>query len=163
MKGNKGEEVGATEPELIPRRFVNWLLGTSVAGLAGGILYPVFRFMSPPDIPEAATAEVEAGFTNDPELLDKGFKIIRFGAEPVILIKVGEGDFRAFSATCTHLDCIVEFQKEEQRLWCNCHNGEYNLAGGNVSGPPPRPLRSYQVNLIEGQTDQPQAIVISKS
>jgi Rieske Fe-S protein len=148
---------------LVPRRVVNWLLGTSLAGLGGSILYPVLRFISPPDIPEAATAEVEAGFTNDPELLDKGFKIIRFGAEPVILIRLGEADFRAFAATCTHLDCIVEFQKEEQRLWCNCHNGEYDVSGGNVSGPPPKPLRAYAVNLIQEQDGQPQAIVISKS
>jgi Rieske Fe-S protein len=159
----KGEEVEETAPNLIPRRVINWLLGTSLAGLGGSILYPVLRFISPPDIPEPATAEVEAGFTNDPELLERGFKIVRFGAEPVILIRVGDTDFRAFSATCTHLDCIVEFQKEDQRLWCNCHNGEYNLVGANVSGPPPRPLRAYAVNLIQGQNDQPQAIVISKS
>lgn len=158
-----GEQVEDTARTLVPRRMINWLLGTSLAGLGGSILYPVFRFMSPPDIPEAATAEVEAGFTNDPELLDKGFKIVRFGAEPVILIRVGEAEFRAFSATCTHLDCIVEFQKEEQRLWCNCHNGEYSLAGTNVSGPPPRPLRAYAVNLIQRQNGQPPAIVISKS
>ena len=157
------KELEETAPGLIPRRAVNWLLGTSLAGLGGSILYPVLRFISPPDVPEAATAEVEAGFTNDAELLDKGFKIVRFGAEPVILIRIGDADFRAFAATCTHLDCIVEFQKEEQRLWCNCHNGEYNLAGGNVSGPPPRPLRAYAVNLIETQNGQPQAIVISKS
>lgn len=33
---------------------------------------------------------MQAGFVNDPELLDPGFKILRFGNEPVILIRVGE-------------------------------------------------------------------------
>jgi Rieske Fe-S protein len=91
-------------------------------------------------VPEAATNQVEAGATNDPDLVDRGFKIIRFGADPVILIRVSETEFRAFSATCTHLDCVVEFHKEHERIWCNCHNGEYDLHGRNVAGPPPRPL-----------------------
>lgn len=147
----------------VRRRFVNWLLGTSVMGLCASVVYPVFRFLSPPDIPEATTAEVEAGSANDPELLNKGFKIVRFGAEPVILIQVGESEYRAFEATCTHLDCIVEFQKNEQRLWCNCHNGEYDLTGRNVGGPPPRPLQSFAVNLVDGPDGQSKNIVISKS
>lgn len=145
------------------RNFVNWLLGTSVVGLFSSAIYPIVRFMSPPDIPEAATAEVEVGPTNDPELMDRGFKIVRFGAEPVMVVKVAENEFRAFAATCTHLDCIVEFQKEEKRIWCNCHNGEYDLTGRNISGPPPKPLRTFQVNLVGSGSGQSDTIVISRS
>jgi Rieske Fe-S protein len=145
------------------RNFINWLLGTSVAGLVAAVIYPVFRFMSPPEVPEASTNEVEAGLTNDPELLNKGFKIVRFGAEPVLLIRVGVSDYRAFSATCTHLDCIVEYQQAEQRIWCNCHNGEYDLNGRNVAGPPPRPLQNFSVNLVSQGSAQPETIVISRS
>ena len=144
------------------RRLLSWLLGTSVCGLIASIAYPISRFLSVPDVPEAATNEVEAGATNDPELLDKGFKIVRFGVEPILLIRVGDADFRAFTATCTHLDCIVEYQNVEQRIWCNCHNGEYDLTGRNVGGPPPKPLISYNVNLVESQSGQPKTIVISK-
>lgn len=132
------------------RSFMNWLLGGSVTALAASVFYPIARFVSAPRVPEATTNQVEAGPTNDPDLLDKGFKIVRFGSAPVILIKVAENDFRAFSATCTHLDCIVEFQKKEKRLWCNCHNGEYDLTGRNVAGPPPRPLDRYEVHVVSG-------------
>jgi len=151
------------EKGLLRRGFINWFLGTSVVGLLASAVYPVFRFLSPPDRPEAATTQVEAGATNDSELLEKGFKIVRFGSEPIILIRVGEGDFRAFTATCTHLDCIVEYQKGEHRIWCNCHNGEYDLTGRNVSGPPPRPLTALTVNLVGGGPKQPDTIVISRS
>ena len=148
----------------IPRRgFINWFLGTSVAGLLVSAVYPVFRFLSPPDQPEAATAQVEAGVANDPDLLEKGFKIIRFGSEPVILIRVAEKDFRAFSATCTHLDCVVEYQKGKKVIWCNCHNGGYDLTGRNVQGPPPRPLKPFTVNLVSGGSGQAETIVISRS
>ncbi len=145
------------------RRFLNWFLGTSIGALCASVLYPVARFVSPPVVPEATTRTVEAGPTNDPDLLERGFKIVRFGSEPVILIRVAETDFRAFAATCTHLDCIVEYQNAEKRIWCNCHDGEYNLRGVQVAGPPPRPLEPFQVDLVTKGPGQAAAIVISKA
>lgn len=145
------------------RRFLNWFLGTSSGALLVSIFYPVLRFISPPEVPEASTNQVEAGATNDPELLENGYKIIRFGVEPVILVRVADGDFRAFAGTCTHLDCIVEFQKDEKRLWCNCHNGEYNLRGQQVAGPPPKPLEPFQVDLVYKGAGEPQSIVVSRA
>ena len=141
-----------------PRRnFLNWFLGTTAGALTLSVLYPLVRYVSPPHVPEAATNEVEAGATNDPELAEKGFKIIRFGAEPVLLVKLSDTEFRAFSATCTHLDCIVGYQKERNRIWCNCHNGEYDLNGRNVGGPPPKPLTPYKVHVASN------TVVVSKA
>jgi Rieske Fe-S protein len=115
-------------------------------------------------VAEATTNEVEAGPTNDPELLEKGYKIIRFGAEPVILVRVDEGEYRAFAATCTHLDCIVEYDAGPRRIVCNCHGGEYDLTGRNVGGPPPRPLAPYRVDVASrGRPGQPAMIVVSKA
>lgn len=145
------------------RRFLSWFLGTSLGALFASIAYPVARFLSPPEVPEATTSRVEAGPVNDPELLERGFKIVRFGAEPVILIKVGDDDFRAFAATCTHLDCIVEYRPDDRRLWCNCHNGAYDLSGRNVAGPPPRPLTPYAVHRIERGGDEPATLVVAKA
>ncbi|UCF68109.1 MAG: Rieske 2Fe-2S domain-containing protein [Acidobacteriota bacterium] len=145
------------------RRFLNWFLGGSVTALFGAIIYPVLRFISPPRVPEAATDQIEAGAANDPELLEKGFKIVPFGSEPVIVIRAADGDFRAFSATCTHLDCIVEYHKDEQRIWCNCHNGEYDMNGRNIAGPPPKPLTAYSVHVATKGSGQPGTIVVARS
>jgi len=145
------------------RGFLNWFLGTAAGALFAAVLYPAFRFISPPEVPEASTNQVEAGPTNDPELLEKGFKIVRFGAEPVILVRLSETEFRAFAGTCTHLDCIVEFQKDKQRIWCNCHNGDYNLHGQRVAGPPPKPLEPFKVDLVFKGSGQPQTIVVSRA
>jgi len=153
-----------TDPPPTGRRgFLSWLLGISVSGLFAAVVYPVARFISPPRVPEATTNQVEAGSTNDPELLDRGFKVLRFGAEPVILIRVAESDFRAFSATCTHLECIVEYQKREKRIFCNCHNGVYDLTGRNVAGPPPRPLAQFTVHVVPGAAGQAANLVVSRS
>ena len=145
------------------RRFIDWLLGTSFGALLLSVAYPIARYISPPQVPEATTHEVEVGPVNDPELMEKGFKIIRFGEDPVIVVRVAEGDVRAFTATCTHLDCIVEYQKPEQRIYCNCHGGEYDLTGRNVAGPPPRPLKRLQVDLVQASSGSVPKIVVSRS
>jgi cytochrome b6-f complex iron-sulfur subunit len=145
------------------RRFINWFLGTSVGALAASIVFPILRFLSPPEVAEAATAEVEAGAVNDPDYLDKGFKIVPFGTEPVIVIRVSDTDFRALGATCTHLDCIVEYRPELQIIWCNCHNGRYDLTGRNIGGPPPKPLPPYAVHIVQRRPGQPGTVVVSKA
>jgi Rieske Fe-S protein len=144
------------------RQLLNWFLGTSFGALIASVIYPVLRYMTPPKIAEANTNQIEAGEVNDPQLLERGYKIVRFGAEPVILVKAADNDFRAFSATCTHLDCIVGFQKEQTRIYCNCHGGCYDLQGRNVSGPPPRPLTPYKVNVV-AKGSGPGLIVVSKA
>ncbi|HEX9670706.1 MAG TPA: Rieske (2Fe-2S) protein, partial [Thermoanaerobaculia bacterium] len=116
-----------------------------------------------PRIAESTTAEVDAGPANAPEFVAKGFKIVRFGAEPVIVLRVADTDFRAFAATCTHLDCVVEYRKDQQVIWCNCHNGQYDLTGRNVAGPPPRPLAAYRVHLVAGQGGGPATLVVQKA
>jgi Rieske Fe-S protein len=70
-----------------------------------------------------------------------------FGGKPCLVIRTAEGEVRAFNAVCTHVDCTVEFRSERADIFCNCHNGVYDLHGRNVSGPPPRPLEAYQVTL----------------
>jgi len=149
-------------PDAGRRRFLNWFLGTAAGAFLVSILYPVARYVSPPRIPESTTAEVEAGPVNDPELIDKGFKIVHFGADPVIVVRVSDTDFRAFSATCTHLDCIVEYRREKQLIWCNCHNGNYDLAGKNVAGPPPKPLIPYRVHVV-AKGGQPDMLVVQRA
>jgi Rieske Fe-S protein len=75
-------------------------------------------------------------------------QIVKFGRKPVILVREEGGEFRALSATCTHLECIVQYRGDLKRIWCACHNGMYDLHGRNVSGPPPRPLEEYAVNVV---------------
>lgn len=159
-------ETAASTPQDPPvfdrRRLLNWFLGTSFGAMVAAVVYPVVRYVTPPRIAEANLNEVEAGSVNDPELREKGFKIVRFGADPVILVRASDEKFVAMSATCTHLDCIVGYQKEQNRIWCNCHGGAYDLQGRNVSGPPPKPLTPYKVNLVAKGSD-PATIIVSKA
>lgn len=69
-----------------------------------------------------------------------------------ILMQPEPGKFVAYSRRCTHLSCPVEFQPEQQRLYCPCHNGAFSVQDGHVlQGPPPRPLPRIELDVREGQ------------
>jgi Rieske Fe-S protein len=84
-------------------------------------------------------------------------QIFKFGSKPAILVRSGSGELKAFSAVCTHLNCTVQYRSDLGEIWCACHNGHFDLNGKNVSGPPPRPLEPYVVNVRGTQ------IVVSKT
>lgn len=132
-------------PESPPRRnFLDILLGTSAVATLGAIVYPILRFMSPPQIVESAENSVVAAKLS--EVPPNSGKIFKFGNKPGILVHTAQGEFKAFSAVCTHLECIVQYKEDTKQIWCACHNGQYNLSGQNIGGPPPRPLEEFKVN-----------------
>jgi Rieske Fe-S protein len=136
------------------RDFLQWVLAGGVTAFLGAVLYPIFAYLNPPKQAEVEVSSVKAGKLSEME--KESGKIIKFGTKPVILIRTANDELRAFSATCTHLDCTVQFRKDFGMIWCACHNGKYDLNGRNISGPPPRPLDEFRV-VIQGDE-----ILISK-
>lgn len=131
------------------RRFTNYLLGSGLIAWLGSVLYPLISYLRPPKIAEANVQTVKAGAAS--AFAINSAEIIKFGRKPVILIRTESGEFKAFSATCTHLECIVQYRGDLKQIWCACHNGLYDLGGRNISGPPPKPLEEYVVNVVEDE------------
>jgi len=131
------------------RKFINTLIGGGLFGWLAGVIYPVVTYLKPPEVTEAVVNSVKAGSVNDFPL--NSGSIVKFGRNPVILIHTEDDRFIANSATCTHLDCIVQFRPDMKHIWCACHNGHYDLNGRNISGPPPRPLTPYDVNIVDDE------------
>lgn len=136
------------------RKFLNTLLGFGGVGGILSVFYPIFSFLIPPKSSEPKVNSVKAG--TNAEFPANTSKIIKFGRKPVILIKTEDNQYKALSASCTHLDCIVQYKQDTKQIWCACHNGIYDLNGRNVSGPPPKPLEEYDVKVIKEE------IVITK-
>jgi cytochrome b6-f complex iron-sulfur subunit len=67
----------------------------------------------------------------------------------VLLVETDEG-YRALSTVCTHLGCRVYWEPEVPRFFCPCHEGVFDVNGDVISGPPPAPLRRYEVEEEEG-------------
>jgi cytochrome b6-f complex iron-sulfur subunit len=126
------------------RAFVETILGMGIFASLGSFLYPVLRYVLPPPSADLGTDEVVAAQVG--ELKPNAGKVFRFGSRPGLLVRTADGDYRAMSAKCTHLDCTVQYRSDLHQVWCACHNGTYDLNGRNVSGPPPRPLQAFDVH-----------------
>ncbi len=85
------------------RGFLDYLLGTSAVATLGAIGYPIFRFMSPPQVIESTEGTVVAAKLS--EIPINSGKIFKFGNKPGILVRTATGEFKALSAVCTHLEC----------------------------------------------------------
>lgn len=127
------------------RRLIEALLGGGLLASAVSFFYPVLGYVVPPAVADLGGDEVVAAKLG--ELRPNTSKIFRFGSHPGLLVLTAEGEYRAMSATCTHLSCTVQYRNDLHQVWCACHNGLYDLGGRNVSGPPPRPLEAFQVHV----------------
>jgi Rieske Fe-S protein len=128
------------------RKFLNWFLGTSAGGFLIAVLYPLIKYLIPPEV-EESTAHTVTLALKPQEIKANSGQIFRFGSQPAILIRTPNDELKAFTAVCTHLACIVQYRPDINQIWCACHNGHFDLSGKNVEGPPPKPLDEYTVNL----------------
>jgi cytochrome b6-f complex iron-sulfur subunit len=151
----EGRMTYAIEPAPSRRRFINWFLGTSAGAFLVAVLYPVSRYLVPPEVGESTAGTVTLPLKPDDVKPNTG-QIFKFGSRPGILVRTSSGELRAFSAVCTHLNCTVQYRPDVSHIWCACHNGHYDLNGKNIEGPPPRPLDGFVVNVRGNQ------IVVSK-
>jgi cytochrome b6-f complex iron-sulfur subunit len=67
----------------------------------------------------------------------------------LLLTQASAGTIVALSAICTHQGCTVKGDGGE--LVCPCHGSVFDLSGGNVSGPAPKPLSQVDVHVVNGE------------
>ena len=128
------------------RTFLGLCLGGLAAAAAAVTAWPVYRYLAPRpakttaarvDIPEKDVPEGEAKFFD-------------FGGASAVLVRKRGGDLIALSAVCTHLGCIVQWEKNKQDFLCPCHGGLYTAEGTVISGPPPKPLTKLPFTVTNG-------------
>lgn len=127
------------------RGFLDNLLGAGFVSTVVAMAYPVWRYLIPPASGEPVIQSVVAA--QGAELKPNSGTLFKFGSRPGLLVRTPDGELQAFNAICTHLDCTVQYKADTSQIWCACHNGLYDLSGNVVSGPPPRPLERFVVNL----------------
>ncbi|MBE4736371.1 Rieske (2Fe-2S) protein [Streptomyces caniscabiei] len=83
----------------------------------------------------ASTADIPVG----------GGKI--FEERKVVVTQPQEGDFKAFSAVCTHQGCIVSSVSDET-IDCACHGSRFTITDGAVvRGPATQPLPAEKIEV----------------
>ena len=65
----------------------------------------------------------------------------------IFIVNTHTADLFALSGVCTHLGCLVRWDRRARRFQCPCHQGQYNLSGEVVAGPPPAPLQRMMLKI----------------
>jgi Rieske Fe-S protein len=69
----------------------------------------------------------------------------------VVVTQPSAGEYKAFSAVCTHQGCIVD-QVANGTIDCPCHGSQFSIKDGSVvAGPAPSPLPAAAVTVSGGQ------------
>ena len=106
---NLEQSLGPTGAGLPTRRsFFDYLLGSTVVATLGALLYPILKFMSPPQVIESTESSVVAAKVSEVKV--NSGKVFKFGSKPGIIVRTAAGELKACSAICTHLDCIVPYR-----------------------------------------------------
>lgn len=128
-------------------------LGLAGLGYLIGLGYPVYRYLaSPVEKAKEMSLVTEVTLEGAEQLPLGSAMMFKFGASPSILLHHKDNSWTAFSAVCTHLGCTVQFEPQNERIFCACHGGSYDIHTGEpTGGPPPKGLKPYQVEVLDGK------------
>jgi cytochrome b6-f complex iron-sulfur subunit len=136
----------SAEHEVSRRQFVKIACCTTLA-VGAGVLAKDKLFSMP-----AGTEPMQIGRVEDVAV--GGYKLFRYptGDHPCILVRLDKNEFAAYSQSCTHLMCPVNYQHEQRRFYCPCHEGFFSAEDGRVlAGPPPRALPRFPLEIRNGE------------
>lgn len=138
-------------PSTTRRSFLQWLLGFSVVSTLVGMLAPVIGYLLPPQRQNLGSSDpIMVGAVAD-FAVGTG-KVVSVYDKPVIVVNTSVGGIKAFSAICTHLGCVVNWNGKKNVIQSPCHDGLFNpVTGAVVGGPPPRPLPGYELTIKDGK------------
>jgi Rieske Fe-S protein len=74
-----------------------------------------------------------------------------FAAAKVVVTQPAKGEFKAFSAVCTHVGCLCN-QVADGTINCPCHGSKFKITDGSVvTGPAPTSLAAAKVTVAGGK------------
>lgn len=126
------------------RRVLHGAAGLGVLGIAG----PALAGCGGDDPAEVTPS---AGSVALPAAADVpvGGGVVVEGDEPVVVTQPTEGNFKAFSAVCTHQGCTVG-EVTDNVIACPCHGSKFNAETGEVvEGPAEEALASVEI-VVDG-------------
>jgi len=129
------------------REFLQRLLAVLGLTALASFFYPLVKYFSPP----AEEAGARRLVLSKKDIPSGEAKDIVFNNTPGVLINRPDKGFIALSRVCTHLGCLVDYQKDKKRFLCPCHAGTYDLSGSVLAGPPPKPLQQFPLK-VEGDS-----------
>ncbi len=128
------------------RKFLGLCLGGLAAAGTAATVYTGLSYLAP-----RASDETGGKITfPETEIPPDGAKFFDFRGITAVVVRKQGGEIVALSAICTHLGCIVQWEKNKQDFLCPCHAGRYSPDGAVISGPPPKPLARLPIAVANG-------------
>ena len=127
------------------------LAATAAVSLSACAAEPEVAQTTPP----SASVETELEATSGELLLGPASEIMvgsgqKYPVDDMLTILVTQpkvGDFRGFSATCTHSGCIVNGVRDGE-IQCGCHGARFDVeTGGVLAGPAKTALGRITIEL----------------
>ena len=138
------------------REFLTWVGMGWVASFL-----PIAIAACAPKSTDSATTENQAG-TASPQAdgfqsvgtvatLEQQGKISvpQFAGAPLLVVRNPSNPQQlvAVNAACTHKSCPVNWQADQQKFVCPCHDSQFGLDGKVLKGPADQPLQAYTVKV----------------
>jgi cytochrome b6-f complex iron-sulfur subunit len=147
-------------PDMGRRQFMNLLTFGSITGVALGALYPVVKYFIPPSSGgtgggltakdalgnDVIVSEFLAQHQAGDRTLAQGLK-----GDPTYIVVTGDNAIANYgiNAVCTHLGCVVPWNKSENKFMCPCHGSQYDETGKVVRGPAPLSLPLVHADVTD--------------
>lgn len=126
------------------RGFLDWVIGCCSGVTTLAMAIPGLMYLWPAAQGGGAeNVEVEGASDMAP-----GQAITMQVAGKAVIVVRDRSGFKAFSASCTHLGCLVKWDTDKGEFLCPCHAAVFDANGIVVSGPPPAPLPPYKVKQV---------------
>jgi cytochrome b6-f complex iron-sulfur subunit len=129
------------------RQFLGAGLAVSLTALLGQAGISLLNFFKPRIEPGAFGGIVVAGQVDE---FEPGTVSHVLGGRCYIS-RLEDGGFLALWQRCTHLGCTIPWREAEGRFNCPCHSSIFDTVGDVISGPAPRPMDLFSIEIIDDQ------------
>ena len=130
------------------REFLDYIIRGGLLATLAGMILPALAYLWPVTRRGPSFNLKEVGLLEDIPI--GGAKKIVSEGSAILVIRTQKG-VKAFSAICTHLGCVVEWDAVKKEILCPCHAGIFDVEGKVVAGPPPLPLPTLETSISDGK------------
>lgn len=139
---------------------MNNILLVSVLGAVGGLAGPYILFFIPratgggggalPALDRAGDLVTVTSWGKDHKAFDRSL-VQGLKGDATYLITEESGKLRDYglNAVCTHLGCVVPWNKAANKFLCPCHGSQYDETGKVVRGPAPLSLALAHIEIAD--------------
>ncbi len=136
-----------TSSKVSRRQFLGMAWTVSLVGLFGQAGTAMLQFLKPRVKPGDFGSKIVAGQVE--EFKPGTMNHVRKGQ--FYIFRLEDGGMLALWHRCTHLGCTVPWRDDENHFHCPCHSSIFTTKGEVVSGPAPRPMDLFPIEIVDGQ------------